>query len=430
MDTISLAARDAVQWIVKTTRRRQALLWRHYYFARFHAVRLGTRYVGPIVAILLAAFVFISAVETPAIQRLVVQFFATGDRLGTLRNLLIALGGALVGATAIGFSVVMLAVQINFARTPYGLFRKLSSDFRVLGAFAATFFLALGVGALALIPDVSWVATALISAGWGAILMLILFLYAYRRALKLINPLQQINFIVERARGDMRAWARSARRAKPLLESKGSSEENLETPQHLRSTHDMARAMYFQVNPHWTAVSRQAITHVVSFSRRYAEEGDHEVAEAALNAMLAINAAYVVAKGKTFFAQHLMIDNPLATDGFINETLEHLRQNAKIGITRGDEEQIDQIFRTIAALVQLYMTIDYSNEYVQGKQHAQLAAGYLTTAVEAVLPHNMPDVLIEGVRLMGQCAQLFLQSSIPTKLLPWQRRSLRYLVPV
>ena len=37
----------------------------------------------------------------------------------------------------------MIAVQINFARMPYGLFRRLSSDFGLLAAFATTFLLAL-----------------------------------------------------------------------------------------------------------------------------------------------------------------------------------------------------------------------------------------------------------------------------------------------
>jgi len=408
--------RHTVQSIVRTNRRRRALLWRRYYLAHYHASRWAVRHVGAVAGLVLTALISVSAVAVPTLQNDVAQFFATGDRLGTLRNLLVTLGGALVGATAIGFSVVMFAVQMNFARTPYGLFRKLSSDLRLLGAFAATFFLALGVGTASLIPDVSWVATALVFAAWATILILVLFLYAYRRALRLINPLQQINFIVGRARNDMRAWSRRARRARPLLETEDSSEKIDETTLRLRSTHDIARAIYFRANPHWTAASQQAITHLISFSRRYAEEGDHEVAGEALNGVIALNTAYVAAKGKTFFAEHLIVHNPLATDGFINETLEHLRQSARIGITQGDEKQIEQTFRAIAGLVQVYMAIDYSNEYTQGEQHAQLAAGYLSTAVEAVLPHNMSDVLIEGVRLMGQCAQLFLQSSTPNEI--------------
>ena len=145
----------------------------------------------------------------------------------------------------------------------------------------------------------------------------------------------------------------------------------------------------------------------MSFTRRYAEQGDHEVSGAALSAIININRLYVEAKGKTFFTNHLLMDNPLTTDGFINDTLEHLRQNIRVGITRGDEQQIEQTFQAMAALVQVYLQIDYSTDHAS-KTHALLASGYLSEAVQAVVPHNMPDVLMEGVRLMGQSAQLLL----------------------
>ena len=48
-----------------------------------------------------------------------------------------------LNATAIGFSVLGWPVQINFAPVPHDLFRKLSSDVKLLGAFVVTFFLAL-----------------------------------------------------------------------------------------------------------------------------------------------------------------------------------------------------------------------------------------------------------------------------------------------
>ena len=191
----------------------------------------------------------------------------------------------------------------------------------------------------------------------------------------------------------------------PLLEP--SDQQNLEDESPLRSTHDLSRVTYFQLNPNWTAVAQRAILHSISFARRYAEQGDHEVSRAALSAIVAINVAYVEAKGKTFFMTHLMVDNPLARDGFITETLEYLRQNVQIGISRGDEQQIEQTFRTMAALCRVFLSIDYATEHAS-KTHAHLAAGYLSSAVQSVVPHNMPDVLMEGVRLMGEVAHLML----------------------
>ena len=47
----------------------------------------------------------------------------------------------------------------------------------------------------------------------------------------------------------------------------------------------------------------------------------------ALNAVVGINKSYIEVKGRTFYANNLFADNPLASDDLINDTLEHMRQN-------------------------------------------------------------------------------------------------------
>jgi hypothetical protein len=71
------------------------------------------------------------------------------------------------------------------------LFRKFSSDPKLLGAFASTFLLAIAIATMSLIPDTSWLAVATLTACWGTVLILGLFLCAYRRALRLISPTQR-----------------------------------------------------------------------------------------------------------------------------------------------------------------------------------------------------------------------------------------------
>jgi hypothetical protein len=51
--------------------------------------------------------------------------------------------------------------------------------------------------------------------------------------------------------------------------------------------------------------------------------------------------------------------------------------------------------------------IDYSDPHSTKDRTLGLAAGYLGQEVEAVIPHDMPDVLMEGGRLMGQAAGIF-----------------------
>lgn len=358
----------------------------------------------------LIAFLVVGFVFTHIFQASVEAYF-NPDRFTLLRNLLGTTGGALLGATAIGFSVVMIAVQLNFARMPHGLFRKLSSDFRLLGTFAATFVLAIGVSALSLVPSASWSAVALIGAIWATLLILILFFYGYRRALDLINPAVQLRLIVTNAQQDLRLWARRSQRMAPLLNIPARDDADSRRPEH-----DLPRLAFFRANPIWTRDARRAVTHAASFARRYAEQGDLEVSASALEAVILINAGYISAKGKTFFASNPLLDISEASDGFINETLEHLRQLAQVATARGDEEAIRQVLTAMAALVQTYMTIDYATRQADTKEHAQLAAGYLTGAVEHVLPRDLPDVVMEGIRLTGSSARLFLKAGRPNDI--------------
>lgn len=402
---ITRAKRAAQRWY--------ALQWQRIYSAHYHLSLWKARYRSLATIALLILLIIVSGALAPRLQDALGPYFLTEEEFAGLRTLFVTLGGSLVGAAAIAFSLVMFAMQVNVARMPHGLFRKFSSDPRLLGAFATTFLLAIAVATLSLIQDRSRLAVAMLIAVWGTVLILILFLYAYRRALSLVSPTQQLALVVADAHRDLRAWVRRSQRATPLLER--SDQQNAERESPLRSTHDLPRVTYFQLNPHWTAVAQKAILHSISFARRYAEEGDHEVSHAALSAIVVINAAYVEAKGKTFFTTHWMLDNPLARDGFITETLEYLRQNIQIGISRGNEQQLEQTFRTMAALCRIFLNIDYATEHAS-KTHAHLAAGYLSSAVQSVVPHNMPDVLMEGVGLMGKVAHLMLSHAEPNDI--------------
>ncbi len=331
-------------------------------------------------------------------------FFESTDQLNSLRTLFVTLGGALVGATAIGFSVVMLAVQLNFARIPHGLFRRVSLDFRLLGAFAATFVLAGIVTALSLIPDKSWAALALIVTFYAAVTVLALFIYAYRRALSLINPLVQLNIVFKDADRDLEVWGRRAQRLAPLLEQKKPDRDS-------GSTHDTARVVFFEANPHWTGTASRAVTYAVGFARRFSEENDYTVAGAALQTVVSLNLKYIEVKGKTFFASNPIFQTPLMRNSFIMDTLEHLRLLFQTALTRRDEDQIRQTFAAFANLVAVYNTIDYATKYEKSKHDAALAAGYLAGAVEAVAPHNLTDVLMEGIRQVGRAAAIVMTSS-------------------
>jgi hypothetical protein len=391
-------------------RRSRALLWHRVYTARYRTLIWAARHGAIAAATLLLVLAAVSTLWIPALQGSLEPLFATEERVQGLRSLFQALGGALLGATAIVASLVLFSMQVNVERMPHGLFQRLSTDKRLLGAFAAAFLLALSLAALSLIPDRRLIGAATLGAFWAIILILLLFLYGYRRALLLINPLQQLGIVIAKSRREFRTWVRRAKRAAPLLPDPSPQPEPRDDP--FAPKHDLARVAYFQANAHWTDGAKQAVRYAVSFARRYADQGDHEVSQAAMSAIVAINASYVEAKGKTFFANQILFDNPLTSDAFINDTLEHLRQTARIGISRGDEQQIEQTLSAFANLVRVYAAIDYGSPNAS-KTHAHLAAAYLSGAVERIVPHNMPDVLMEGTRLMGQCADVLLAAEGP-----------------
>jgi hypothetical protein len=58
--------------------------------------------------------------------------------------------------------------------------------------------LAILIATLSVIPDRTWTGVATFAAAWETALVLTLFLYAYRRALILINPLRQLGIVVAR----------------------------------------------------------------------------------------------------------------------------------------------------------------------------------------------------------------------------------------
>ena len=110
-------------------------------------------------------------------QRGLEKYFAEAQRLSNLRAVLYTLGGALLGAAAIVSSLVLFSMQVNVERMPHGLFRRLSADGQLLGAFAGSFLLAIGVIASAIAADKAHVTVVLFGAGWSTLLILTSFFF-------------------------------------------------------------------------------------------------------------------------------------------------------------------------------------------------------------------------------------------------------------
>lgn len=354
--------------------------------------------------LVLGSSVFLVSATRPALNAYFEQLGeGQQDKIANFRALVGAVGGALVGATAIAFSVVMFSVQINFARMPYGLFRRLSTDKPLLGFFVGTFILAFLVAITALVPA-EYVTEGVWVAGWSSALSLILFILAYRRSLELINPIFQISLVEEEATKALALWGKHADRSSKLLAL---------NPGVAEPSRDIARAGYFALSPNWTGAAKQAISHAIAFARSYGLLGDYEVSRRALQSVVVVNDSYILAKGKTFFTLSMFGDSPESTDGVVNHSLEILRQHIRDALLRKDERAVELALQTVTTLAILYSKIDYGRLGTSGKFHAKLAGGYLSDAVKAILAHDMPDVVMEGVRQLGKAGNALVVNSRP-----------------
>lgn len=229
-------------------------------------------------------------------------------------------------------------------------------------------------------------------------------MYAYRRSLTLINPTKQLGILTKIAKRDFGIVVKRSVRARPFYETDEEGQEE---------TVDIKRLMYFRAHPGWIDSGMAACDYSMAFVHRYAEMGDYDVAESALGALVAINSSYVNARGNTYFSPNALMEVPTAHDGFINNTLEHLRQSLRGAVARGDERHIELIFRAFRSLVFVYSEIKYSQKHGE-KTHANLAASYLANGVKSVVPHGMADVLMEGATQMGEAALLLVKRHSPS----------------
>lgn len=366
----------------------------------YHLIRLRNfivKYIILISAIILTFSIIMSFILEYYFHIDIESILAKSNQIDSM---LIGTGSALIGASAIAFSLIMFSLQINIERMPHGMFFRFSRDVRIVTYFIISIIFSIVICTLPIwIEFYGNISVSLLSAFWCIAGVFIAILMAYRRSLFLVNPVMQLNLVLLDVKKDFQRWSHFAEVAGPLIAQNNDNDEASSA----RSQFDSARMTYFQLNRHWTQRGLQAISHAISYAQRYSEHRDYSVAKTSLDVIVAINSIYIKAKGKTFFANSLIIDNPLVTDILINQTLEQLRQSFQVARARRDETAIEQIFQTFETLFYQYTKIDYSSN-TQELTHANLATGYLSNAAESVITAESPDVLMGALRGLGNCA--------------------------
>lgn len=350
--------------------------------------------VGAIIFLLLSTFLFLMPYKH-AFE----LYFSNDNILSVLRSLLGGIGAALIGATAIVFSLIVFSMQTNIERMPHGLFRKFGSDLLLLGSFLGSFVIAILVASMSLIPNNKLSVYAIFLSVWGVIAVLILFLYAYQRALKLINPITQLTLMYNAVRRDLVKWDRLATRAQDIMVNHDDDKSKIENLN--EKVLDVKRIIFLKNNHGWETTAVQAINYCISYAKRYAELGDYDVSDYSFDRIMCINAKYCSVKRGTYIEDNPLLNIVDNSDAFINLSLEHLRQTMQTALARGDEKLASSTLRGMSGLYGVYLSIEYAGR-TRSKHHAMLAAGYISSAVESVIPQNMADVMMEGIKLMGR----------------------------
>lgn len=379
----------------------RAKYWQHFYNSRNKLNLFYSSHKLICVNLVIVSLIILNICIYPTIKKHVNVYFGINDHIDTVQSLFLGLGTALIGATAIAFSLIMFAMQVNVERLPYGLFKKFSTDKKLLSLFICIMLLAIAISTMSLIQDAKWATIVCCFVFWSILLIILLTITAYRRALTLISPFEQLSILTSDTKKNLFLWSKAANRAIPLL--KKNNPDN--APESIFSSdHEIEKAFYLNnIHPYWMQKALQVIEYCTAIARYHAVQGDYEISQAALDSIVIINQYYISAKGKTFYTDNPFYPTPLSNDKFITKTLENFRKNAHIAISRGDEQPIIQYLHGFEKLCCEYLTIDYSSDN-RTKYHANLAAGYLASVVESSIPSKLIEVTMEGLRTLGRAA--------------------------
>ncbi len=365
--------------------------------ARWGSIRLWAKRWQTGLELLAWAIILAIAFNAQSQVQIWLDPFLSAETMTSIQAVALAVGAAMIGATAIASSFVLFALQVNVERLPYALFYKFSFDPKLLTSIAMSFVFAISCTAFSIISN-SWNAYWIICGEFFAVLIVLRLLFlAYSRSIQIVSPVFQLEMIERHAHLGLKRIDR-------LVNSAISPKDKIE----LTKNDLVNKSIIYNRNSKWDYFLIESIENVALFARNAGQNGDFQISKKSLNTVLLLNRLYIKLRGQTFFGSDLFSDNSLSNDRVINETLESTRRLREASIARRDEVHLVQILETQSELSNIYIGIEYINSI--NKTHANLAAYYLTESVEAAYRHQLIDNTLLGIRLIGKLADGFLAS--------------------
>lgn len=387
----------------------KAKAWNKWHWLQYHAAIATNKYSSRTFLIALAITYISTFAFLPSFELLPNNFFS--NNFQPLTSLFLSLGCALLGSSAIAFSFMMFAMQVNIERLPHGLFHKFSSDKKLLFYLTGSIGLAISIVSLSMIPDSSWATFAVANSTIGTISIFVLFLCGYKRALSLIDPSNQLEILLKETQKSFQIWDKRCERARPFYHTDSDNELDLLA----ENSMDFSRRAYFEKHPYWHNQAKEACNHAISFASKYASREEYEISGKALDCIILINSEYVRTKGTTFFSSTPFIPTGYSHDNFISYSLELVRKYTTTGLHNKDERHIEQALSCMHSLANIFLAIKYSSVR-SSKSHANLALGYLDRAIMNIVPLCMDDVIMNGLREIGDLSREYSLQAQPNDL--------------
>lgn len=370
-------------------------LWKKFYLFKQKA---STRKVTLIKSsLIVVSVVLIISYISPSLQLLL------NNKIKTLESIFVSVGSGFISATAIVFTLIIFVLQINVERLPYGLFRQISRDKRILLPFIFSLCFSIIISSLSLFIKEDFESLYFFCFLFLIISIIFLFLYSFNRALLLINPIHQLNTLIHNSNRNFSYAIKIFNRTLTTSQKKIFEEE-----QNIWPNHDIVKWHFFDKNTNWRLESEKAIDYSVSLIISNSRKNDYDIISSALDTIVLINYDYIKIKSNTFF-QNSIIPNPKAHDNFLMYTLEHIRKLLVMALNKSDEQYLELILNTYVKLTEVYVEIDYPGDNNQNKDHAALVVGYFISGVESILPKKLTDVLMESTKYSASITRTLLK---------------------
>lgn len=300
------------------------------------------------------------------------------ERLKNLQVIYLTLGGSLIGASAITFSINMFAIQNNFERMPFSMFKRISADKFQIFQYLVSFFMSICILSISIFDQLAFAPFLLGVALVGTSLVLSSLYLAYQRAIWLINPTNQLNNMLMKARKRTQKITKLANRVAPdFKDEQNNSDKN---------------RLSFLTSNNWVLnYLFKDVDNSISFARKYASQYDLDITSHALSALPNLNRYYLDVRKKTI----------LFSDAFISHTLKQLDEYTEEAMQSGNEKQINLSFKTYFELSVIYNKIPaFADEFHQF--HSNLATFHLCSVVKRANSLNKEDLSMSGLSYISQ----------------------------